>query len=219
MLKLGDIETTAPETARTETTKEAVSAAITRMTAAGYRQNGSEATYRLLASYYARFLAGKPMKGLFLYGFTGRGKSLFMERLIKPHISTDNFLSAPDLQQHYASHGARGMDSLLDLCRQPRPDRDWPRSSDLVIDDLLSEKVGKHYGVSADVIPEMIAEIYPYAKRNGFCLHLTANQHVDSQGARIPIDLALEDRYGARTVSRIMELCEPIELNGRDMRL
>lgn len=77
--------------------------------------------------------------------------------------------------------------------------------SELVIDDLGAERESVEYGARDDLLKSVIAH---RAERQTGRTHVTTN--LDAK--------AIRDRYGDRTLSRLVGMCRPHRLDGPDRR-
>lgn len=93
---------------------------------------------------------------------------------------------------------ANGLDGIKGWCEQ------WD-GSELVIDDLGAERESVEFGARDDLLKSVIAH---RAERQTGRTHVTTN--LDAR--------AIRDRYGDRTLSRLVGMCRPHRLDGRDRR-
>lgn len=82
---------------------------------------------------------------------------------------------------------------------------DWTDGHELCLDDLGAERTTAEYGAKDEVLKSVIAH---RAERQRARTHITTN-----------LDAAqIRDRYGDRTLSRILGMCVPHRLSGSDRR-
>ena len=130
-------------------------------------------------------------RGLFLTGPAGCGKTALLKslnRLMK-----------------------KGDKSNWIYCKE-RDDIEYLRSRDaewlndtLWLDDIGVEEVVKEYGNTIDVIGDAI-QMYHYRGRG----RLMVSTNLNSQG--------LNEKYGTRTLDRILEKCVVLKFNGKSKR-
>jgi DNA replication protein DnaC len=75
-----------------------------------------------------------------------------------------------------------------------------------VIDDLGSERTATEYGAKEEIMRLVIGH---RAERQTAPTHITTNLSAEQ----------ISDRYGDRTLSRILGMCRPFTLTGRDWRI
>jgi DNA replication protein DnaC len=134
----------------------------------------------------------KEEKGIFVYGDTGVGKTYFLYAL-KNIIggSVENFVSLLTEYRDYMQKGYY-FDRMIDLTNKEY----------LLIDDIGAEK-------NSDFVQEFLYTVINKRYENMNRTVLTTNLSLDE----------FKERYGARILSRIAEMCVLVELKGEDRRL
>lgn len=140
-----------------------------------------------------------PKKGILLTGKTGVGKTYSIEFLVGLlSYSGVNLMTANQIVQQYIRFHRDA---------QTRHPLDYRMSYDLIVDDLGSEmsKI-QIYGTELQPLTDLITE--RYANPN-LKTHITTNLSMDG----------IASRYGDRVWSRLWQMCNVIELTGKDYRL
>lgn len=150
-----------------------------------------------LAYFYADKRMNRAKKGLFLYGFTGTGKTTIMRVLhdrfkipIFSAITIVNEYMEPDGEQCYRY-----------LCERFE-------DQEIIIDDLGAERKVKKFG-NESIICDFIDFREKVFQRDGILTHITSN---------IVIAEEIAERYGDRVLSRIAGMCDVVLLDGTDRR-
>lgn len=128
-------------------------------------------------------------KGLFLYGSYGRGKTLFMKDIFPVLME-----GAGKVCSYYTMTGMTE-DILNEVLKKKI----------VCLDDVGIEGKLMSYGNTRDPFPEIIDR----AEQNGNLVIASSNM-----GAR-----ELTERYGQRTVERIISCCKRIPFEGKSFRL
>ncbi len=170
----------------------------------GYGERCSVA-FEKLAEYLASYAAGHfepehydlPELGLMLFGPCGVGKTYVMQ--IFSGLFSVEFVSAAELVRQYAIGGEKQFWEYVEQFKH-KP---------LIIDDIAGEREIKSYGNASPLI-DYAAERYMLFKYNRILTFFTTNA-VDRK--------ELKARYGDRIVSRILGMCDPICVTGKDCRL
>lgn len=148
-------------------------------------------------------------KGILIVGNPGSGKSalmqifktytgeILMKNSFQYHIASEIIEKSQQDGHEYLDHFSHNFNGL------------HPSPITCYIDDVASkiEKV-KHYGTEIDVIAELINTRYNVYQRYGKLTHFSSNLY--------PVDLA--SIYDERIISRLTEMCNVIELSGKDRR-
>ena len=179
--------------------------ACRRMQAAGYwPAKGAEEAYRALATWLATVAAGQATRGLLLWGEPGRGKTIFLSRFCLA-ARTVRALQIAELYQEWGR--ARVLDWLAADQLDIVPDDHYQ----LAIDDLGAEPTGKRYGETTEILADVVDQRYREWQRRGWAGATFFSSNVSPD--------KLADRYGARTASRLAEMCAVIHLTGPDWRM
>ena len=148
-----------------------------------------------------------PKKSILLWGVTGVGKTTYIQELAKflprlhPHHRTDfTLIEAHDMNQAYVKWYGNGM--------KPEHPLEYKNNYDIIIDDLGAEphKV-LAYGTEVFATTDLIVE--RHLKRDKLFTHITTNLNHDK----------IQERYGDRVFSRLVEMCNFVQIIGKDYRL
>lgn len=148
-------------------------------------------------------------KGLFLVGNIGSGKTTLLKAfnvnqrgcyaVISCRKLTDMFVDqGPEILHTYSNllNTAKGFDNL------------YQDKLGICFDDLGTERQGKRFGDSANVMEQIILNRYDNPNAPWHYTHITANLTVDE----------IEEMYGSRVRSRMREMFNMIEVTGPDRR-
>lgn len=148
-----------------------------------------------------------PYKSILLFGLTGVGKTTYIKKLAEliPRLNVYqstaiSLIEAHDINQAYVKWYGNGMKGDHPL--------EYKNSYDIIIDDLGAEphKV-MAYGTEVFATTDLIVE--RHQKRLDLFTHITTNLQ--------PKDI--QERYGDRVFSRLVEMCNFVEIIGKDYRL
>ncbi len=156
---------------------------------------------------------GIPMdlsKGIFIFGSVGVGKTRIMELFSINKLQCYQVMSCRKVVSEYIKNGA---EVILPLSNRSYPfvkaiDNFWQDSMGVCFDDLGTEsESANNYGNKLNVFEQIILDRYdnhvPYNQT-----HFTSNL----------TPAMIKDRYGDRVNSRMREMFNLIELNGKDRR-
>lgn len=127
-------------------------------------------------------------RGLFLYGDCGRGKTLIGRRILP-------LLLLRCCRKVVATYDAVQLNSS--------PDEIISKHI-LSIDDIGTESIAVKYGERRMILPELVDQ----AEKKGKLLILTSNLTKE----------ALEEKYGTRTIERIVSTTTRVEFKGSSLR-
>lgn len=100
--------------------------------------------------------------------------------------------------------------SLADMYSKDGPDvMKRALTKDMIIDDIGAEYVAAHYGTKVEVIENIVQIRYDQFQISGIRTHFTSNLTMED----------IQNRYGDRVYSRLMQMCDIIVLTGADRRL
>lgn len=161
----------------------------------------------------------KPMnwklnKGLLITGNVGTGKTMVMKLLQVNKKQCFEVLNAADISQQFARTNEQGgyeiISSMSTIHKTEIKHRNFFFHEDwgLCIDDVGVEDQKSNFGNRANVIAEILAGRYAANLKPGMT-HMTTNLG----------KVGLEEKYGPRIWSRMMEMFNVIQLGGADRRL
>lgn len=140
----------------------------------------------------------KEGKGIFFYGPTGTGKTHLSYAILNEiNQKTDTFSYAifvPEFVQKirdYYSQGDVEINPILEIAKIPV----------LLVDDLGAERY-------TEWVQEQIVQLLDYRYRNNLSTIITSNLNLKE----------LRDKVGERIYSRVVGLCKPILIYGKDFR-
>ncbi|MCP4087921.1 MAG: hypothetical protein GY745_23185 [Actinomycetia bacterium] len=170
----------------------------------GYESRSPKA-FDKLAEYPASYAAGHwenehydpPELGLMLFGPCGTGKTYAMQ--IFSGLFKVELIAAAELVRQYAIGGEKQFWEYVEQFKY-KP---------LIIDDIAGEREIKSYGNASPLI-DYAAERYRLFKYNKTLTFFTTNAEDRKE---------LKARYGDRIVSRILGMCDPVYVDGKDCRL
>mgnify|MGYP000870291923 CR=1 FL=1 len=173
----------------------------------GYEPRDKEA-FQKLARYFGRYYAGLPLengaknditppaKGLILFGPCGTGKTFAMR--IFSGLFKVEIVSALELSQHFEIGGAA---MFFENAQNFN-------GKALVIDEIGGERDTLSFGNKSPVI-DFISKREDEYRLDRVLTFFTTNLKNREE---------LAARYGDRITSRILGMCEPVMLKGRDWR-
>lgn len=156
-----------------------------------------------LSLLYADLRMRRAKKGILLFGTPGTGKTTAMKFF-------SNRFQIPWFSAIWIANDS----SCYEL-------GDWYRwfclnfgKSDIIIDDLGSERDIKKYG-NEGIISDIISFREQAYQEFGALTHFTTNLMGEKGTEKM---LGIEQRYGARIASRIIGMCDIVMLTGNDRR-
>lgn len=165
-------------------------------------------SFSVLAEYMARYNAAqtskdeyppyeRPRRGLFIYGDKGVGKTLFLK--IFSGIFNIEIIPADVLIRNYErGSGARFWAIAEELNRQS-----------LIIDDICNEREIRSFG-NESPMADFIVDRFRQWEDNRTYTFFTSNIRNRDE---------LNGRYGGPIMSRVLGMCDFIEITGKDRRL
>jgi len=145
-------------------------------------------------------LYSRPVKGLFVYGSTGTGKTMLLRILSAVSAETFpvEFLTFPELVRQYMADGDK---FLIDFCEKNK-------NEDLVIDEIGGESSSRRYG-NDDVAHQILTMRYEHYINYGALTFFSTNLSSEEE---------IKKAYGERVFSRFIEMSNFIILTGKDRR-
>ena len=135
-------------------------------------------------------------KGLLVLGEPGMGKTYALK--------TQRMVSAIDLALDYQTMGIESVKDKINAMMSYE-------GLKVTIDDIGSEDKVKNFGTDLDPIAFIIQKIYSINQMNPeqpVKLYLTSNFNIET----------LTEKYGARVVDRLYELCDIVNLKDTNLR-
>ena len=151
-----------------------------------------------------------PRKGIYLYGATGRGKTMIMKSLLALCAMIENKLKAAEQQftsRRFTMSNAKSIVTELAQLKKPEVLKKY-YSGVLCIDDLGMEDTYKLWGNDMNVVGDIIVERYIQYQQTGQLTHATSNIVCEDWKAK----------YGDRVDGRMNEMFNVIRLEGIDKR-
>jgi predicted ATPase len=148
-------------------------------------------------------------KGIMLAGNFGVGKTWFMKLFARNQRQCFTLKNAKDIADQFGNNGEDGLMEYVVKPKNPVNDQGvfYHTHLGLCIDDLGTEDLKNHFGNKRNVIGDLIEKRYSRGN-TGVFLHTTTN--LDA--------MELESFYGGRVTSRMREVFNIIEMNGKDRR-
>jgi DNA replication protein DnaC len=142
-------------------------------------------------------------KGIFIFGGTGSGKSIFFEifKEYTRHLGHNSFIKSKQIKivADVAKNGINVLDSYV---KDPKP-------IVLYIDDFGSgNSVINHFGTSYDVMDELMQARYDEFVRSGVITHITTNIKPSE----------FKEKYSDRITSRLSAMFNVIQFPTKDYR-
>lgn len=168
--------------------------------------NENEKQINLIAEYFLGIENElNQEKGLFILGNPGSGKSIIFELTMQmmffsntPKIMKDKSFKMESCEEIAVQAKKEGESILYQF-----------KKGIICFDDLGDEDIKKNWGDRINSMYVVIKQRYKYFWKNNLVTHFTTN-------------LSKEDfinMYGVRSYSRMKEMCNIIELSGKDRRL
>jgi len=177
-----------------------------------------------ISRYCAMLYAGNMKKGLCLVGDAGRGKTFafrIMQKLFRLRM-----YSAVELKGRYKALGDTKRYELYQEMAGNYSNRDQPKIDclwrDCCIDDIGTEGTIVNYGEREECIDSIVQHRNREFESTGARTHMSFNvllEPIMQDGKQISAPGAsAQERYGARFVSRVHQMCHVVVLSGNDRR-
>lgn len=148
-------------------------------------------------------------KGIALAGNIGVGKTTLMKLFNANQRACFKIVSTRKMADMFIDNGAEVLHTYSKLINVPSAiDTFFQNKIGLCFDDLGTERQGKRYGDSANVMEQIILNRYDNTDAAWYHTHITTNLTADE----------VEERYGSRVRSRMREMFNMITLPGSDRR-
>lgn len=135
-------------------------------------------------------------KGLLLTGSVGLGKTTAFKRCFAaPHFKGKVY-SCIEIQKQAQIEGFEALEK-------------YERPVDMIFDDLGLENQTNHYGTRIDPIHDIMMKRYEHFQNKGVKTHFTTNLNAQE----------VLDKYGARFLDRLQEMCSFLKLQGKSYRV
>lgn len=171
-----------------------------------------EVSFEKIVTYLAMYGVSEK-RGLYLYGNTGTGKTTLMK--IINAFRRWTYVTSRDLVNEY-NHVDNDEDRnriMTTGARTIEPYRNWmidsEKKENMIIDDLGVEEQANNFGTRFQLMTHIVDNRYRMFEKYGDTTYITSNLK--------PSELTA--KYGDRTKSRIMGMCVPIQVAGRDSRV
>lgn len=148
-------------------------------------------------------------KGILLYGNVGTGKTTIMNLFNRNKKACYSVISCRLIADKFASMGSEVLHTYANPLNVPYSTRTFFQTRiGVCFDDLGTERLGKKYGETANVMEQILLNRYDRLEKEWHMVHITTNLSADE----------IEQYYGTRVKSRMREMFNIITLNGEDRR-
>lgn len=173
-----------------------------------FKKTGMDLIPENFIEYCVKYSLGCVKTGLFLYGNPGTGKTRRME-FVEKYLGV-KMISALELFECYTQYGQEFALDVANVRLKNRLDVCVQNIEDLIIDDLGTEPpTANIYGTVCYPLADIIEYRYMMFSRHGALTHFTSNKTMEM----------LSSVYGERALSRISEMCSPVNIFGKDRRI
>jgi DNA replication protein DnaC len=148
-------------------------------------------------------------KGILLAGTIGTGKTTIMKAFASNKRGCFKVMSCRKMADLFADQGPEVMHTYSKLLNEPLSASTFYQNQlGLCFDDLGTERVGKRYGDSVNVMEQIILNRYDNSDAAWHYTHITTNLTAEE----------IEQYYGSRVRSRMREMFNLVTLTGEDRR-
>ena len=148
-------------------------------------------------------------KGILLAGNIGSGKSSLMRLFCQNKKACYKMISCRKMSDLFMDQGSEVLHTYSQMINVPSSiDTFYQKQIGICFDDLGTERQGKRYGDSANVMEQIILNRYDNSEAPWYYSHITTNLSADE----------IENSYGSRVRSRMREMYNLISLKGKDRR-
>lgn len=157
--------------------------------------------FKRLCGYFTGYRLGKYKKGIAMFGPNGIGKTYFLKRILRSPL-----YRCKDLASVYRDDETKFRDLVS---RQAGQYDIIPEGHlELSIDEVGEENPVNDFGNKSEVFAEILQIRHSVFEKYNGITHFSSNLTRDE----------FNERYGARCLSRINQMCFSIDLTGDDLR-
>lgn len=168
----------------------------------GYEPDRDPAATKNLAIWLAALRAKRTTRGLLLYGKAGAGKTYFVQKVCRVRPRPAAWFVAVRQEKGWG-------EAFDEICYGIFRDSNVSAGPiDICIDDLGQEPISNTYGNREEIFEQVIAQRYVQWQGNGCKTYITTNMTL----------MGIQDRYGARIMDRLAEMCHWVEFTGASAR-
>lgn len=148
-------------------------------------------------------------KGILLFGSVGTGKTTIMNLFNRNKKACFSVISCRLIADKFADLGSELLHVYANPLHVPYSTRSFFQTKiGVCFDDLGTERLGKRYGDTANVMEQILLNRYDRLEKEWHMVHITTNLTAEE----------IEECYGTRVRSRMREMFNMITLNGEDRR-
>jgi DNA replication protein DnaC len=148
-------------------------------------------------------------KGLYLIGNIGSGKTTLLRAFNVNQRGCYQVMSCRKLTDLFIEHGPEVLHTYSGLLNTAKGfDNLYQDKLGICFDDLGTERQGKRFGDSANVMEQILLNRYDNPDAPWYYTHMTSNLSAEE----------VEEMYGSRVRSRMREMFNTIEVTGPDRR-
>jgi len=154
----------------------------------------NKAIFDAMVKYLAETKLETREKGLFYFGNCGTGKSFALK--VISAFRRIRYFSCEDLQEKFDRSSVGFWETIEER-------------NDIIIDDLGTEETKNDFGIKFELFEKVIYKRHRMFEERGFKTILATNLSAD----------AIKERYDNRIYSRLRQMCECINAEGKDLRI